>query len=599
MEFNLTNLLPSNWLHAFGATLFHSLWLGVLLSFLVALVMFLTRKASSAFRYNLLTGSLCLFVGTIAVIFYKILGNQSIDSVALMISPDAKDSVQLSSSVYALGTNMLTSVNGMMNVWNAYASQIVLVWFMIICAKSIQLFAGLNSIYQLRNNEVYTVGRKWNKKLNELSDGLGIKQTVSILQSGIAQVPMVLGHFKPLILIPVGLLNGLSSAEVEAILCHELAHIKRRDYLVNLLQSIIEIVFFFNPAVLWVSKLIRNERENCCDDLAISQMHDKRNYVNALITCQEFQLNMQRFAMAVTGEKNHLFQRISRMLCDTKTTLNKIEKTILTISLISVVICSAAFKNGTYAGKSTKNYVTDAAWLAHKRDTTKKKFLEKLAGQKSRKESQLASKLKSEKCLAERKAEYAEALKKHIANQQKYEKDQLNYQKSGKTDLESQKKYAKQNKEWAKKDKEWVKQNAQWNNESKSCNKSQLSLQPKPAIKLSPASEISKQFESTKPLVPLSLFTPPASSACQSTPSLVLLKVTKGDDHDYANEINQELRKDGIISTTNKLSYKLSKDDLIVNGVKQTANFHQRYKDKYLKRDNRSLCYNYNLTTNQ
>jgi bla regulator protein BlaR1 len=80
---------------------------------------------------------------------------------------------------------------------------------------------------------------------------------------------MVIGNLKPVILMPIGLLTALTTEEVEAILMHELAHIKRRDYLVNLLQSLMEIVFFFNPAVLWISQLIKAERENCCDDLAL------------------------------------------------------------------------------------------------------------------------------------------------------------------------------------------------------------------------------------------------------------------------------------------------------------------------------------------
>ncbi|RYD77451.1 MAG: hypothetical protein EOP55_09300, partial [Sphingobacteriales bacterium] len=371
MEFNLTKLLPSNWLHAMGTTLFHSFWIGVLLSLIVALILFSTRKASAALRYNLLTASLCFFVLAIGLVFFNSLGNaSSSDVLTHFISEEVQGQKEINQAEVAQ-ISFLSGINQFMTIWNSWSAQIVVVWFLIICIKCVQLLVGLNGINNLKNNKVYPAGNKWERKMNQLVERLGISQKITLLQSGIAKVPMVTGHFKPLILIPLGLINGLADNEVEAILCHELAHIKRRDYLVNLLQSFIEIIFFFNPAVLWVSKLIREERENCCDDLAVSQLDDKRSYVKALITCQEFQLNAPKFAMAVTGKKNHLFNRISRMLFDTKTTLNKVEKTILTVALVSVVICSAAFKNVTDSGKAVKNVSSD--YIRGLQDTTKKK----------------------------------------------------------------------------------------------------------------------------------------------------------------------------------------------------------------------------------
>eukprot|EP01132_Coremiostelium_polycephalum_P023656 gene23656-28211_t len=139
------------------------------------------------------------------------------------------------------------------------------------------------------------------------------------------------------------MLNGLSLAEVEAILSHELAHIKRRDYLVNILQSLIEIVFFFNPAILWISRLIREERENCCDDLALTCTDNKQTYIKALISCQEFQSLNPEYAMAFSGKRGQLLGRVSRMVFNKSASLNKVEKTVLTIVLISSVLLTAAF----------------------------------------------------------------------------------------------------------------------------------------------------------------------------------------------------------------------------------------------------------------
>jgi beta-lactamase regulating signal transducer with metallopeptidase domain len=106
-------------------------------------------------------------------------------------------------------------------------------------------------------------------RISELSEQLHIKRSVQLLQSPVATVPAVVGFFKPVILFPAAMLAGLSPSEIEGILIHELAHIKRQDFLVNMLQHFIEMIFFFNPAVLWVSSLIKIERENCCDDIAV------------------------------------------------------------------------------------------------------------------------------------------------------------------------------------------------------------------------------------------------------------------------------------------------------------------------------------------
>jgi bla regulator protein BlaR1 len=124
---------------------------------------------------------------------------------------------------------------------------------------------------------------------------------------------------------------------------HELAHIKRRDYLVNLLQSLMEIVFFFNPAVLWVSQLIKAERENCCDDLALAQSSDKVSYVRALLSCEEYQQSVPAYAMAFPGGKGSLFDRVKRIAGNRNHSLNLFEKTVLAICLVVSGLCMSAF----------------------------------------------------------------------------------------------------------------------------------------------------------------------------------------------------------------------------------------------------------------
>lgn len=150
---------------------------------------------------------------------------------------------------------------------------------------------------------------------------------------------MVIGHLKPVILIPAGLLTGLPAAQIEAILLHELAHIRRHDYAVNILQVIMESVFFFNPGLLWLSALLRDERENCCDDIALTQTQNKIEFVQALIGFKEHALNKMYPAVAFPGGKNQLVKRVSRILGHQSPAMAPVEKR----SFITCVLIFCAF----------------------------------------------------------------------------------------------------------------------------------------------------------------------------------------------------------------------------------------------------------------
>ncbi len=638
MEFKLINLLPENWLHALGATLFHSLWLGVILALLAGLVMFTTRKASAAMRYNLLTICLALFVVTIFFTFYKEL-QKPVGSIAGQVAINLPGGATNEPVIANVQHDMYSGLNKILSLWNAYAYQIVLIWFLIICGKSIQLMVGLNGVYHLRKHKTYAAGKQWDEKLTMLAEKLGLSQSVKIMQSGIAQAPMVVGHFKPLILIPLGLLNGLSNVEVEAILSHELAHIKRKDYLVNLLQSFIEIVFFFNPAVLWVSQLIKTEREHCCDDLAIACVSERKNYVQALIVCQEFKQRAPAYAMAITGKKGSLLHRASRMLFNINSTLNKMEKTILTIALVSVVVCSAAFKSVGNAKTVTREKISTSIQILQ--DTAKK--AKPVEGKPDDQlEREINSKVDRQlKQLAEnekiKRNETAEDVKARIADQQarkddarKAVADEQMRKEDAKARIADEKRriadekfakedarFAKEDAKWAKEDAKWAKEDAKWTQDDKEGRGNRVPRAPRPprpprapkapraAYVVPPAPPLpSVPSTPTNPPAPPTPPTPPVYNQKTSTRTgvqrMVTSKtVTNGDGHDYTNEINQQLMKDGIITSTNKLSYKLSKDDLIVNGVKQNADVQKKYKQRFLKNDKHSLMYNFLIENNK
>jgi hypothetical protein len=194
----------------------------------------------------------------------------------------------------------------------------MLVWLAGVTILTLRLFTGWIWVQRLRTHGVYAVQPAWERILVRLSRQLHISRTITLLESTRVDVPTVIGWLKPVVLMPMSALGALSPAQLEAILAHELAHIRRHDYLVNLLQTLVETLLFYHPAVWWVSRRIRIERENCCDDLAVSLCGDPVAYANALADLESLRSSipplgrLDRMAMAATG--GSLLQRVRRLL---------------------------------------------------------------------------------------------------------------------------------------------------------------------------------------------------------------------------------------------------------------------------------------------
>ncbi|TFF37234.1 M56 family metallopeptidase [Mucilaginibacter psychrotolerans] len=332
--------IPNHLINAICDTLLSSLWLGLILAAAAGLAVLCTRKQSAQLRYNLLVGGLGVFTTAVLFVFVKqLLPHETVSGTASVQTTTLPTTIV---SQQHLDTNKYDFIAGLLR---AHANSIVLIWLLIVLARALQLLTGLQSLYFLRRRQIAAVGDEWVERVQQLADQMGIKRLVGIAESGMAKVPMVIGHLKPLILIPAGLITALPPAGIEAILVHELAHIHRRDYLVNLLISSLEVIFFFNPAVLWLSALIRAERENCCDDMALAQTGSKTNYIKALVACHEYQADVPAYAMAFGGQKNHLLGRVQRMLSNSNTSLSIAERAVLAVGLLMGVLFTAAFTN--------------------------------------------------------------------------------------------------------------------------------------------------------------------------------------------------------------------------------------------------------------
>jgi GWxTD domain-containing protein len=168
-------------------------------------------------------------------------------------------------------------------------------WIAGVVIFHLRSLASWMAARRLRRTGVCLAPDLWRERLDQLGARLRLSRPVTLLESCLAEVPVVIGYVRPAILMPLGLLAGLPAGQIESILLHELAHIRRYDYLVNLLQASVEGFLFYHPAVWWISGLIRAERENCCDDLVVATNGDAHEA-----------------ALAATG--GSLMKRIRRLL---------------------------------------------------------------------------------------------------------------------------------------------------------------------------------------------------------------------------------------------------------------------------------------------
>ena len=311
-------------------TFIHSLWQGLLAALLAAIIISSTRNATARLRYCLLSFVMTLFLTASIITFieqWHIEATTVIANAGLTIPVDVP------------GINTSSVMENFINWVNTNSGLLVLAWSFFFLLHFLRLITGLAAINRLRHYKIHPVAREWNSKLMQLKLMIGIRRSVTLLQSELVKVPTALGFLKPVILLPLGLLAHLPPEQVETILLHELAHIRRKDYLINLLQHIAEAIFFFNPAMRWLSSLIRQEREACCDDIVIANCKQKTNYLEALINFQEYSMSQPSYVLRISCRKQYLLNRVKRMIANKNKGISFIEK----IALLGGVFLFSAF----------------------------------------------------------------------------------------------------------------------------------------------------------------------------------------------------------------------------------------------------------------
>ena len=287
-------LLTQAWVVRLGWTLLHFLWQGALIAIVLAVVRGLIGRGISVHaRYVLSCVALAMM------------------TVAPLVTYLALQSAGAGTQPPVVW--QLLPVAG----WQRALPWLVLGWLIGVVVFSIRLIGGWRMAARLRSVRVGAVPAEWTEALEGLILRMGATRPVRLLSSALVETPAVVGWLKPVILMPVQALTGLQPEHVLPLLAHELAHVCRNDYLANILQSIAEAVLFYHPAVWWVSDQIRNERELCCDDLAVAASGgDVLRYARALAEVEARRPAHLSNAMAANGGSANggLVARIGRLL---------------------------------------------------------------------------------------------------------------------------------------------------------------------------------------------------------------------------------------------------------------------------------------------
>ncbi len=305
----LSEILPAEIISAIGWTLLHTLWQGIAIAMLLAIFLFILRKKSAQTRYAFSFVAMLMMV--LAVIVTFTIEYQTYHSISeTLIFPAVETPSTLQTSLIA--ENWFTPF---LNYFNENIPLLVLVWVTGIFFLGVKMIGELTYLNHLKTYRTQQVPEALYAQLNRISTQLNIVTQVQILESLKVKTPMVVGMLKPVILLPFGLISGFTPKQIECILAHELAHIKRYDFAINLFQSLIEVLLFFNPAVWWISACIRAERENCCDDLAIEVVGDKAIFVKTLARLEELRHSSSNsLAMTFSKNNNGVLHRIRRIL---------------------------------------------------------------------------------------------------------------------------------------------------------------------------------------------------------------------------------------------------------------------------------------------
>jgi len=327
---NIDALLSSPAAQVLGRALLHFFWQGALLATALWFFNLLARRASASVRY----AAACLVLLLMpAMVVATLLNSESVSSASTGVSEVATFSVTRVAAIRAVADVVTTQVSRSAGL----LGWVVFFWVVGVAGLTVRAVGGWMSVQKLKFR-TQAATAEWRETLERLKRQVRVSRPVALCTSTLVKVPTVIGWLRPAILVPASAVAGLDALQLEAILAHELAHIRRHDYVVNLLQTAVETLLFYHPAVWWVGKQMRIERENCCDDVAVQVSGDALAYAGALTRLEEMRIRIPEAALAATG--GNLLGRIRRLLKTESANEGTTRSSIGAMLAAALVVCA-------------------------------------------------------------------------------------------------------------------------------------------------------------------------------------------------------------------------------------------------------------------
>ena len=311
----IVTLLSGPVAHAIGWALVHLLWQGVLVAAILAAALALMQRQSANARYLAACGALVLLLAFGAATAYHVYEPAApasallSDGAAAFMPPDG--GLKPAAPLVAETTTWRDTVASVAVFANAHLTQFVFAWMLGVLLLSVRLMFGWIRAHRIATRDAVDATADWQRIARRLAHALRIRGAIKLLESAAVEVPTVIGWLRPVVLLPVATLSGLSTEQMEMVLAHELAHVRRHDFFVNLLQAVVETLLFYHPAVWWISGRIRVEREHCCDDVAVAVCGNPLLYARALTRLEELRIDPAQAVIAANG--GSLLTRIRRL----------------------------------------------------------------------------------------------------------------------------------------------------------------------------------------------------------------------------------------------------------------------------------------------
>ncbi|HEY5408702.1 MAG TPA: M56 family metallopeptidase [Ginsengibacter sp.] len=319
---------------ALGYTLVYSLWQSFVVFICLRLILKSIPHASSRFKYIISYLAHLGIAAWFVITFIQQLSIRQSEYISMQIIPHGIFQQSVSDHSATITGGLSLSFLNNYFPWLAAVYVIGIIWF------SVRLMLNYFQTIRFRINGLSDLESEWLDHIEDMAAKMGIHQPVYTYISKYVTTPMMAGFFRPVILLPLAAVTNLSPQQIEAIILHELAHIRRNDYLFNLVQSVIDTLLFFNPFAWWISKNIRNEREKCCDEMVL-QLSDPFHYARALLALEEFGQNNFTLVMTAVNKRSQLLHRIKNIMEMKNKHINISQKLIALAIVISATISVA------------------------------------------------------------------------------------------------------------------------------------------------------------------------------------------------------------------------------------------------------------------